>query len=686
MTDRSPEDELIAEARKFGYAMKEMLRLHAQAGNWLERRRIRKQINLELRQQRRSEQADRENQLVWTQQMIDRYRAHSVAVTDRGGDPSVDHERRYRDSQALARHAGDLRARIVANGRLTKVEQGIALDGLDAATIFPRFEPGRFFTNAHKVRGVDALRYRAHVARTIREYAAPQHEQRRQAPTYQARLAWMSGTGQDPVTETRGFDTAREGLEWMHRDIDHTMWVDGQTVDASLRDPAGRQVYHRHGAPETVAEQLEQPLGIIRDPYGGYRQNPSAGFFADADTLADHQRTVADAHAEQLHPAAERPPQQPGKPFVVNVGPSDVLHLDDVEYAKVPPQDRTQLRTFDTREQAYNWTLHQLDTYRDTSSRAGEDFSLTIREQGRVHDAEIVDGPLGMVTDEVRALREQHLRPQRGQATEPSKTRPAEQQSAKSVDPDRFAQIERQLSDISDDRDRLENRVGMLQRGLDAVTADRDEMKRKLDAAEGHIEALKNRNIRLANEIGELRDRPTVDQVAAERDRYKREHDEAVQKLAQATPEHERYGSPEHRAAEERRNGRAEQRSGGPDFHAWRAWKQQQLAEQAAADARRQEMAEAYGDSQAFAEHLRSIDPDQTRFTTLGQRTGEFMRWWDEDGGAEKYQRERSSRETTDRAAGQRLDDTQPWRPTDVDPHQDIERNGQRRNGIERSR
>ncbi|WP_433629111.1 hypothetical protein [Nocardia sp. CA-120079] len=533
MTDRSPEDELIAEARKFGYAMKEMLRLHAQAGNWLERRRVRKQISLALREQRRAEQADRKNQLVWTQQMIDRYRTHSLAVADRATDPSVDHQRRYRDAQALSRHANDLQARIIGNTSLTRVEQGIALDGVDAATIFPRFEPGRLFAKAHKVRGVDALRYRAQVARTIREQAAPQREQQRQAAPYQARLAWMSGTGQDPITETRGFDTAREGLEWMHRDIDHTMWVDGQTVDATLRDPAGRPVYHRHGDPETVSEQLEQPLGIIRDPFGGYQQNPSAGFFADADTVADHQRTVADAHAEQLHPAAERPPQRPGKPFVVNVGPSDVLHLDDVEYAKVPPQDRTQLRTFETREQAYDWTLHQLDTYRDTSSRAGEDFSLTIREQGRAHDAEIVDGPLGMVTDEVRALREQHLRPQRGQATEQPKTHPAEQESAKSIDPERFAQVERRLSDISDDRDRLESRVGMLQRGLDAVTADRDEMKRKLDAADGRIEELKNRNLRLANEIGELRDRPNVDQVAAERDRYKRERDEAVQKLAQ---------------------------------------------------------------------------------------------------------------------------------------------------------
>ncbi|MFI6368959.1 hypothetical protein ACIBG0_40310 [Nocardia sp. NPDC050630] len=610
MTDHSPEDELIAEARKFGYAMKEMLRLHAQAGNWLERRRIRKQISLTLREQRRSEQADRKNQLVWTQQMIDRYRAHSLAVAERAADPRVDHQRRYRDVQALTRHADDLRSRVVGNARLTRVEQGIALDGVDAATVFPQFEPGRLFDKAHKVRGIEALRYRAQVARTVRDQAqTSQHERIQRAPQYEASLRWDSATGQDPIVETRGFDSARDGLEWMYRDIDHAMWVDGQTVDASLRDPAGRQLYHRHGDPEMVAEQLEHPLGIIRGADGGYRQNPRTGFFADADTLADHQRTVADAATEQRRATVERPPQhEAAKPFVANVGPTDVYVMDGREFAKLAPQDRDRMSRFETREQGYDWILHQLDNYRDTSSRAGGDFTATIQEDGRSRSAEVVEGPLGMVTDEVRALRDQHQRRQRGQATEQPVTRPVEQQSAAPVDPDRFAEFERQLKDISIDRDRLENRVGLLQRGLDAVTADRDEFKRNLAAAEGRIEELKNRNIRLANEIGELRDRPKVDQVAAERDRYKRERDEAVQKLAQTLWT--------------QRNGRAADRA---------------------------EQTQRNGEEQHVV-----IDTEDNH--------------------------------TAERAKpAERLDDTQPWRPIDVD-HQRAERNGQRRNGIERSR
>ncbi|MEU7632024.1 hypothetical protein AB0C34_18845 [Nocardia sp. NPDC049220] len=438
MSDRSPEDEMIAEVRKFGHTLTHLLRLHAQAGNWLERRKIRKDISLQLREQRREEQTARAHQLVFTQQMIDRYRTHALTIAERAADPSVDHERRYRDTRSLTRHANDLRARIVANTRLTQVEQGIALDGLDAATAFPRFEPGRLFDRAHKVRGIDALKYRAQVARTVREQQAhtPQRDQL-QTPRFEASLTW-STDGHIETRETRGFDNPREGLAWMYCDIDHTVWPqDRTTVEAVVRDRAGRPVYQRQGRPELVAEQLEHPLGIIRTADGAYRQQPEMGVFADAEALADHHRTIAEAAVEQSIPKVDRTPQ------------------------------RTEPALGGEHEQHGDW----------------------------------------------------------------------------------LAQVERQLTEIVADRDRLGSRVGMLQRGLDGVTTDRDEIKRKLDTAEGHIEALKNRNLRLAAEIEELRDRPGIDQVTAERDRLQRERDEAVQKLVQATPEHERYGSDQRRAA-----------------------------------------------------------------------------------------------------------------------------------------
>ncbi|MET7770184.1 hypothetical protein [Nocardia sp. NPDC005366] len=167
MSDRSTEDEIRAEVRQFAHLLPHLLRLHAQAGNWLERRYVRKQISRTLREQRRAEETSRTHHLSWTQQMVDRYRSHALAVSERASDPSVDHARRYRDHQALSEHANALRNRIAVNDRLTVTERGIALDGLDAATTFPDFEPGRLFKNAHKVRGIEALRYRAQVARVL---------------------------------------------------------------------------------------------------------------------------------------------------------------------------------------------------------------------------------------------------------------------------------------------------------------------------------------------------------------------------------------------------------------------------------------------------------------------------------------------------------------------------------------
>ncbi|WP_280410091.1 hypothetical protein [Nocardia brasiliensis] len=239
--------------------------------------------------------------------------------------------------------------------------------------------------------------------------------------------------------------------------------------------------------------------------------------------------------------ATEPEQTREGKPFVAMVGPADVLHLDEHDYAAVPHQDRERRRSFGTRDQAYEWTLRQLGSYGQTSSRRGEDFTAMIRERGRPASGEVVYGPIGMVTDELHTLREQHQRRSHEQAP----PQPPGQSSTGPGDLDRFAEIERRLKDIAADRDRLDSRVGILQRGLDAVTADRDQIRRKLAAAEGRIEDLKNRNQRLAAEVAELRERPDADRVAAERDRFKRERDEAVTKLAAARPARERYGSRE---------------------------------------------------------------------------------------------------------------------------------------------
>ncbi|MFD6156388.1 hypothetical protein ACFWF7_38685 [Nocardia sp. NPDC060256] len=440
-------DEITSEARKFVVSMSSMLRQHAQASNWLERSLIRRDITRQWRAELKQQRAERSHQLTWTVHGVDNYRMHALAAAQRQNDPRVDEDRRRRDAAALVRHYEDKRDRILGNEHLTEIEKGIALDGLDAATVFPEYKPGKLFSRAHKVRGIEALRYRAQVARA--------------------------------------------------------------------RNSAG----------------MPRPL-------------PRVMSYAPAESRSREEQL------ERLHtPAPGRSPiAKDSKPFVALVGPADVIHLEEHEYASVPHQDRDRLKRFATREQAYEWTLTQLDTYRTTSNRGGEDFTASIREIGRSNSSEIANGPLGMVTDEVRGLHAEHQRHQDRTRTEGQQARPVEQPPDTSADQNRFAEIERRLGEIAADRDRLTNRVGMLQRGLDAVTADRDEFKRQLAKSDGRIEALKNRNQRLAAEIEELRQRPQVGKVAAERDRYKRERDKAYEDLDDTLvrlTEQDRHGSRE---------------------------------------------------------------------------------------------------------------------------------------------
>ncbi|WP_406237518.1 hypothetical protein [Nocardia sp. NBC_01009] len=450
MTERSPEDEIISEATTFAAKMQMLWQRHAKASNWAERRRVRREISLLNRHQRREQQILRAHQLTFSTQAVDRYRVHSQVVAQRANDPTVDHERRARDTYALAEHRNRLAAQFIDNEHLSRTEQGIALDGLDAATVFPEFPTGNLFARSHRVKGVDALRYRANVARESAALAR-QVEQRPTAlqknhrshveqPTpgqrmgdrpgqgrYYGQLTWNDLRG-GVTTESRSFPSEQVATEWMHRTINDSGWVSGTTVQA-----------------QTIDTRAERGGVLFRDD-----GNP----FEVAERLAERQ-------TELLQPEL-----------------SEHLH-------HVPGE---QPNTHNGRQRGVQW------------SQAAE---LSVDQA--------------------------HSETDRGQQDSGAQAR--------------FAEIERQLRDVLADRDRLESRVGVLQRGLDSVTAARDEMKRQLDSANGRIDELRNRNIRLSAEIDELRQRPTIERVAAERDQYKAERDEAVRKLIDRTPDKDRFGN-----------------------------------------------------------------------------------------------------------------------------------------------
>ncbi|PXX66929.1 hypothetical protein DFR70_103684 [Nocardia tenerifensis] len=590
MSDRSPEDELIAEAVAFGRAFKHMLHAHAQAATWLERRRIRKQISQKLREQRRAEQGAREHQLSWTQQMVDRYRTHAAIVAERAENPNVYHTRRYEDSRALAEHADYLREKIIDNSRLTLTERGIALDGLDAATVFPHLETGRLFDRAHKVKGIDALRYRARVAQEktgraqrVREVPRDQGQTAdlprvNEPERFATRLTWSDPQGW-VWSELGSARTEAAAADWVHDNLARANWMPDTTVELNITDTHDQTapIYRDYGEPRAVAGNLAAYTGaqqrtLRRDAAAeaahGRRWTSVVRYHAPGDLDADRISVLRGYHddredsARWVHDTVKSLNIAPRtrvsatlwdtgavQPTHVAAGsPSEVIedirerwYRYGAQISYVPEgadQAVHETRGHVSEAECVDWTRRQLDAIRPAP---GTHVQIGVYDSDRSdHDPVLrTEGPIGMVADELDALREQH----------PPQTRPQQAHSAEppdaGADDSRLAQVERQLTDIAADRDRLGSRVEILQRGLDAVTADRDEIRRKLGNAESQIESLKNRNQRLATEIGELQDRPSMDAVAAERDRYKRERDEAVTKLAARMPREQRYGSKE---------------------------------------------------------------------------------------------------------------------------------------------
>lgn len=97
---------------------------------------------------------------------------------------------------------------------------------------------------------------------------------------------------------------------------------------------------------------------------------------------------------------------------------------------------------------------------------------------------------------------------------------------------------------------------------LDRLRGDVDSLKSRLNLSIGHNGHLDEQNSRLTRQLIEL---------TAERDRLRGERDEAVHKLAERTPAHERYGSPERQAAQARTEARESARSPLADHQPGRA-------------------------------------------------------------------------------------------------------------------
>ncbi|MCX4094830.1 hypothetical protein [Nocardia sp. alder85J] len=281
MSEPSTVDEIVTEVTKFSAAMRAAMQRHAQASNWLDRRRARKDISRLVRVERREQDQARTQHLTWTNQAVDRYRVHANAVAVRAGDPAVDHTRRARDARALAEHREALGAQFIGDRHLTRTEQGIALDGLDAATVFPEFTSGDMFARAHKVKGIQALHYRARVARetlAVERAAAERggwyggwaHTRTPSAgqSRYRAEMVWTDQDG-GRLAESRWHPSEHGAADWMRRTIDDTAYRPGTTVHAQVEDTrathaGGRVLFDRSGDPQFVAAGVQDREHTLR--------------------------------------------------------------------------------------------------------------------------------------------------------------------------------------------------------------------------------------------------------------------------------------------------------------------------------------------------------------------------------------------------------------------------------------
>lgn len=484
MSERPVEDEIIAEARNFGRALMALASQHGRAVSWLEQRRIRKEISRALRQQRQAEFLDRQKQLMWTEQSVDRYRAHAYAVALRSNDPRVDADRRARDQVSLRSHAVDLQARVLNGRSLKPVEQGIALDGIAATTAFPGHDrKGSLFAGARRVKGINALRYRATVARTreaLPQQLAEVREQHRQltvAPSAADRPQATVKQATPQQLEAAVQELRRAQLDW-----------DLNAADAS---PAELRGYDRK---VQTAARAAAGVGV-------------------SQKRIDWER----AHAVE------------NSKFAASV------------YSLRPGGTETQVTQtlHPNQRQAAEWTDR---TVRSTNWVPQVALKAVIHERGAQAPAHVADGTY----EQVSARTGSWVPSQQRENAETPASAPQP-----SPDADRLAEVERQLKDIAEDRDRLSSKVTTLQKGFDSVAAARDDMRSKLDAAEGRISELTNRNQRLAAEIDEVRrDQPNIEQLRAERDRFKTERDEAVARLTEQTSPRERFGSRERVAAD----------------------------------------------------------------------------------------------------------------------------------------
>ncbi|MFC8047986.1 hypothetical protein [Nocardia sp. NPDC057353] len=513
MSDRATEDEIMDEAKRFGQALAAAAHRHAVATTWLEKRLARKQVSRLMRAQHRDEQRTRTAQRKFANGAVDRYRQHSLGVAERAADPRTGAEQRTRDLAALGHHRRELQQWILTEPHLSETQRGIALDGIEAVTEFPQFKLGNLYTPGRRVMGMDALRYRAHVARVRAEHGMGrlQRGTTTAARTTSAVAAGPARRGQVAPLTVEQLDQQRPRPQAQHQAP-----APAAAVPAA---PAGAD------APVPVAPGPQQ-LGLLQTEWVHKLRAAQMNWNTQAPATRDGNvlRNLDDQREYAAREAAE-----------AGVSPERISH--EMEYAAENSRFTSVLISYSehggyttrglhaTEQEAVAWVNR---VAAESNWRPGVSLRVSVAEHGADRPLYRAEGSV----DRVRARTAGWVRtPDRGQQQRTT--------GASTGAGDELQELRtRHRLSIEHNADLAEQNA-RLTRQLTAVTADRDQLAAAAADRSGH---------EAAQELAEVR---------AERDRLRGERDEAVTKLARRTPPEQRYGSPQRQADAARGGDRA---------------------------------------------------------------------------------------------------------------------------------
>ncbi|WP_433562318.1 hypothetical protein ACQP1O_33205 [Nocardia sp. CA-151230] len=316
-------DEITHETGRFTGAMAQALTQLAHASGWLERRRIKKDISRMVREQTRHAEQARALEVQTTALAIETYRQHAALVSDRSRNPGTHPDRRAHDRQALTRHHDQLKKQVLQADLLTPVEQGIALDGMTAATTFPEFKLGNLFAKARKVKGMDALRYRAQVARAHAETGVERPPIYRTLPTTpepsqpgaEQRLAQvekqLAALTADRDQQARQVQVLQRGLDAVTTDRDtHKQRLESAEAEvATLKNANTRQAAELKSLRDTVIT-----VGVERDKFKTERDQAVGKLKAttpEHDRYGSRERVAAENNGVPPDQQRTGQPQRP---------------------------------------------------------------------------------------------------------------------------------------------------------------------------------------------------------------------------------------------------------------------------------------------------------------------------------------------------------------------------------------